>query len=73
MEIINYEVTRRGDCYVMTVVYPDGQRFEDAVRHGEITEADVRNIHDIEFEHADAVFGRVDFFVEVDESMVLPS
>lgn len=71
MEIINYEVTRDGDYWSLVVVYPDGQRFEDAVRHGEITEADVRLIHEVEFEHDDVVFGRVDFFVMADESMVV--
>lgn len=64
MDIINYEVTRRGEFYSLVVVYPDGQRFEDAVRHGEISEADVRTIHDIEFEHDPHAFGRVDFFTE---------
>ena len=64
MEIINYEVTQRGEFFSLVVVYPDGQRFEDAVRHGVISEADVRLIHGIEFEHDDAEFGRVDFFTE---------
>ena len=64
MDIINYEVTRRGEFYSLVVVYPDGQRFKDAVRHGEISEADVRLIHDIHFEHDDVVFGRVDFITE---------
>jgi hypothetical protein len=60
---VKYEVHRHGEWYTMDAI-EDGVRSSDVMRHGEITEADVRAIHDIEFPEYE--FGGVDFFTDAE-------
>ena len=62
---IKYEVYRRGGDYRVTAIdVGDGGRMDDEWRTGDVTEKDIRELHDIEFPEYE--FGGVDWWVEAE-------